>query len=137
MELLPRLAACCLCASIIALTGCKDQNNPLIGDSPSDVIFPVRDVSYAAHVQRLFSQTCALSGCHDDAVPAGSLKLTSYDHLMFDLLGTVVRGKPEESILVLRIEGRVGQRMPLNLNPLNQNQINGIRTWITEGANNN
>ena len=132
-----RLAARCLCVYLAMLVGCKDQNNPLIGDSPSDVIFPVRDVSYAAHVQPLFNQTCALSGCHSDPAPAASLNLTSYEHLMFDLLGIVVRGKPEESMLVLRIEGRVGQRMPLNLNPLNQNQINGIRTWITEGANNN
>ncbi len=123
--------------ALAIVSGCKDQNNPLVGDSPSNVVFPVRDVSYSAHVQPLFNQACALSGCHDDGAPPGSLKLTSYDHLMFDLLGIVVRGKPEESMLVLRIEGSVGQRMPLVGNPLNQNQINGIRTWITEGANNN
>jgi hypothetical protein len=126
-----------VCVILVMLAGCKDENNPLVGGSPSDVIFPVRDVSYAAHVQPLFNQACALSGCHNDAVPSGSLKLTSYDHLMYDLLGIVVRGKPEESVLVLRIEGSVGQRMPPGEAPLNQNQINGIRTWITEGANNN
>ena len=38
---------------------------------------------------------------------------------------------------VLRIEGRLGARMPLNQNPLNQNQITGIRAWIGEGALNN
>lgn len=122
---------------LLGIAGCKDQNNPLIGDSPSDVVFPSSDVSYSAHVQRLFNQACALSGCHDDGVALNRVKLTSYDHLLFDMVGVVVRGKPEESELVLRIEGRIGQRMPLNLNPLNQNQINGIRTWITEGAKNN
>jgi len=37
----------------------------------------------------------------------------------------------------MRIEGRVGARMPLNQSPLNQNQITGIRAWIGEGAKNN
>jgi hypothetical protein len=38
----------------------------------------------------------------------------------------------------MKIEGRAdGARMPLNRNPLNQNQINGIRTWINEGAQRN
>jgi len=49
----------------------------------------------------------------------------------------VIMGKPDESILVLRIEGRLLSRMPLNRPALTQNQINGIRTWIAEGALNN
>jgi len=49
----------------------------------------------------------------------------------------VVRGQPEQSTLVMRIEGRVGSRMPLDRRSLNQNQITGIRAWIGEGALNN
>ncbi|HEX7573748.1 MAG TPA: hypothetical protein VF514_11685, partial [Bacteroidota bacterium] len=53
------------------------------------------------------------------------------------LAGVVVSGKPDASTLVLRIQGSVGARMPPGSYPLNQNQINGIRTWIAEGAKNN
>jgi hypothetical protein len=37
----------------------------------------------------------------------------------------------------VRIEGRLGERMPPGGYPLNQNQINGLRAWIAEGAKNN
>jgi hypothetical protein len=40
-------------------------------------------------------------------------------------------------VLVLRIQGSVGARMPPGQYPLNQNQIDGIRTWIAEGAKDN
>jgi hypothetical protein len=50
----------------------------------------------------------------------------------------VIPGKPDQSILVFWIEGRVGtERMPPGSQALNQNQINGIRTWVAEGAKNN
>ena len=59
-----------------------------------------------------------------------------FDYMIMGL-PVVVSGSPETSDLVFRIEGRVGQRMPLNRNPLNQNQINGIRAWIAEGLQRN
>lgn len=130
---------CFLAAAIIPLLGvsCKDQNNPIVGNSPSNIVFPVRDVSYGAHVQPLFNQTCTFAGCHDDGAPSNRVKLTTYGHTRYDFDGVVIPGEPENSRLVQRIEGRIGQRMPLNLSPLNQNQIDGIRTWIVEGARNN
>ena len=118
-------------------SGCKDENPELaLGDSPSDVVFPASNVLYGQHVQRLFNQACALSGCHDDGAHQSALKLTSYSNLMFQLPGIVNPGKPDESELVFRIEGRFG-RMPPTTNLLNDNQINGIRIWIAEGAKNN
>jgi hypothetical protein len=50
------------------------------------------------------------------------------------LSGVIVPKKPDASTLVLRIQGSVGARMPPGAYPLNQNQINGIRAWIVEGA---
>lgn len=119
----------------VVFLSCKD--NITDEGSPSNVVFPASNVSYSAHVQVLFDQTCALSGCHDAGVHESPLKLTSHSNTVFGIPGIVVEGSPDQSILVLRIEGRVGQRMPLNLNPLNQNQINGIRAWIAAGAPNN
>jgi hypothetical protein len=131
-----RLSAAILIAGFVAWSGCKDEN-PVDGDSSSSVVFPASGVSYGRHVQPLFNQACAFAGCHDDGPHPSSLRLTSYDNLMYNSMKVVERGLPEQSVLVWRIEGSVGPRMPLNGRPLNQNQINGIRTWITEGALNN
>lgn len=128
-----------LAALYVAIPACKDTTAIGPDGSPSDVIFPGSNISYSREVQVLFNQTCALVGCHSGAEPGDQLKLDTYENLRFGVRGipVVVPGSPENSTLVFRIEGRVGQRMPLNRNPLNQNQINGIRAWIAEGARNN
>lgn len=122
---------------VVVLVACKDTSNPLDGESPSNVVFPVSGVSYQYHVQPLFNQACTQAGCHDDGQHESALKLTSFGNTVLAVPGIVVSGQPDQSTLVFRIEGRVGQRMPPTINPLNQNQINGIRTWIAEGAKNN
>jgi hypothetical protein len=127
---------------ILALAGqagCKDENVVGEDESPSSVVFPARGISYGVHVQTLFTQTCAIPTCHDDGTRAGGLSLTSYYNTVFAVPGIVVSKDPANSILVMKIEGRgpTGDRMPPYRNGLNQNQINGIRTWIAEGAVNN
>jgi hypothetical protein len=123
------------------ILSCKDDTDCIGVDcSPSNVIFPHDSVKYSLHVQPLFNQTCALTGCHSQAETGDRLKLDSYENLRYGVRGlpVVIAGSPETSVLVFRIEGRTGQRMPPNTtNPLNQNQINGIRTWIAEGARRN
>ncbi len=130
-----RRLLCVAGLAVAAATGirCSDSSSP----TGSNIVFPPNNVSFGAHVQPLFNETCAFTGCHGDNQPAAGLRLTSYDNLMFNPLQVVIQGKPDESILVLRIEGRLGSRMPLNRPALTQNQINGIRTWIAEGALNN
>ncbi|HUI66385.1 MAG TPA: c-type cytochrome domain-containing protein [Bacteroidota bacterium] len=100
-------------------------------------MFPVSNVSYTNHVQPLFNQACNYSGCHDDGAHQSPLKLTSWGNVVITLPGIVVPGKPDASDLVLRIQGTVGARMPPGVNGLNQNQIDGIRAWIVEGAKDN
>jgi len=46
-------------ASGLLGVGCKDENNPIDGDSPSNIVIPAAGVSYGQHVQPLFNQTCA------------------------------------------------------------------------------
>ena len=123
---------------LLSLAGCKDSNPFIEGQSPSTVVFPANNVSYNAQVQVLFNQSCALSGCHDDGPHESALTLTSWGSTVVNAPpSTVVPGHPDASVLVLRIEGALGARMPPTVNPLNQNQINGIRTWIAEGAKQN
>ncbi len=125
-------------ALALLLVGCKDENPVGEEGSPSNVIFPVSGVSYQYHVQPLFNQACNFSGCHGSDAPPNLVKLTSWGEMMTSGggAGVVVPREPESSTLVLRIEGR-GSRMPPSGLPLNQNQINGIRAWIVEGAKNN
>jgi len=121
----------------LVIPACKDDNPVGEGGSPSNIVFPPANVSYQTHVQPLFNQACALSGCHDGSAPQGRVKLTEYGEVVIVKPGIVVPGDPDASELVRRIEGRGVLRMPLNGNPLNQNQITGIRTWVAEGAKNN
>lgn len=124
--------------SLLTLGGCKDQNPTGEEGSPSTIVFPLSGVSYHYQVQPLFDQACNYSGCHGSDAPPNLVKLTSWGELITTGAGSgvVVPGQPETSTLVLRIEGR-GARMPPSGLPLNQNQINGIRIWIAEGAKNN
>ena len=123
---------------LLAFAGCKDDR--IVGDdgSPSNVVFPVSGISYGEQVQILFTQACNYGGCHGSDAPANMVKLTSWGELMTTgaSVGVVIPGEPQNSTLVFRIEGR-GARMPPAGLPLNQNQINGIRAWIAEGAKNN
>lgn len=120
----------------LAVSNCKDDITGE-GGSPSNIVFPADSVSYSRHMQPLFNQTCTFSGCHDAGQNQSPLKLTDYGSAVIAIPGIVVAGQPDQSTLALRIEGRAGARMPLNRNPLNSNQITGIRKWISEGARNN
>jgi hypothetical protein len=124
---------------IAAIAGwsCKGTAPTGPGGSPSTIIFPDHAISYSAQVQPLFDQACNASGCHGSGTQTNALVLTSYGTAVLTLPGVVVSAKPDASTLVLRIQGSVGARMPPGTYPLNQNQINGIRTWIAEGAKNN
>ena len=128
-----------LVSLMVVILACKDKNPTGPDGSPSDIIFPTDSISYSRHVQPLFNQACAMSGCHSAVEPNERVRLNNYQNLRFGANGLpmIVPGSPDQSELVFRIEGRTGTRMPLNLNPLNQNQINGIRTWIAEGAREN
>jgi len=120
--------------ALASLWSCKDN---ITGEGPFDIVFPDSNISYNALIQPLFDKGCALSGgCHAGEFPAADLSLESYLRLT-DRVGIVVPGSPDESVLQLRIEGRITPRMPLNRPALTDNQIQGIRRWILEGAVNN
>ncbi len=115
---------------------CEDETT---GPGISDVVFPDSGVSYSQHVDLLFQQSCTTSRCHGGVDPASQLNLEfpSYRALMDHPQRLVLPGDGANSLLILRLRGEVGERMPLRLPPLNDNQIDGIRTWIDEGAINN
>ena len=110
---------------------CDDE-----GLGPGDeVVFPEKDVSYAAHVQPYFNLRCASYGCHEDQTRAGNLSLTSYVSLT-ERPGMVIPFDAQSSLLVQKIDGRLPHPIEVPI-LINENQLNGIRTWINEGAKNN
>ena len=132
----PMTAVLIIGISGLVCSSCEDEST---GTGISDVVFPDAAVSYSQHVDLLFQQSCASSRCHGGSNPASQLDLEfpSYRGLMDHSPRLVLPGDGANSLLVLRLTGEVGERMPLRQQPLNQNQINGIRTWINEGAINN
>jgi hypothetical protein len=119
-----------LVAASFALSSCKNTINTPLGD----IVFPADSISYSRQVQPLFNVGCNYSGCHDDQTRAGNLSLTNYIDATTDQPGVVIAGNPSGSILIQRIKGTGPIMPPLPYSPLSQNQIQGLTTWIKEGA---
>lgn len=115
---------------------CKDE---ITGDNSNPIVFPDSNVSYSQHVQPLFAQKCSIPTCHLGSGATGGLDLStpSYSSLVNHQPRLVVSGASNNSLLVQRIDGRIPPQMPFSREPLNSNQINGIKKWIDEGAQNN
>jgi hypothetical protein len=117
----------------LLIIGCKDQ-----GVAIDDQEIPDKDVSYSMHIQPVFEYHC--TPCHNEQTREAGLSLTSWAMTTADP-SIVFPGEPDNSKLVWAIEGRAGIAFmpPIGspYKPLNQNQVNGIRTWIEEGAESN
>jgi hypothetical protein len=110
-----------------------------------------QDATFSSIQAGVFNTNCAVSGCHDGSgsnLP-GSLDLRdgqAYANLVGvtslerPALARVEPSDPDDSYLVRKIEGGPdisGSRMPLGRPALAQVQIDLIREWIAEGAEEN
>jgi hypothetical protein len=111
---------------------CKKDENKI----SSNIVFPDSLVSFVHHVQPLFQQTCLFSGCHSGSQPAGGLNLESnmWSVLVAPSSRLIIVNNGNESPLVKYLDNRLQPRMPLG-STLTTNQINGVKKWIDEGAN--
>lgn len=93
-------------------------------------------VSFAADVAPLLVENC--NGCHIDAMQTrGGLRMDSFAQLLRggDSGAVIVPGKGDESLLVQKLRGTSGDRMPAGGRPaLSDESIQLISTWIDEGA---
>jgi hypothetical protein len=94
-------------------------------DDPPPPPPPGSTVSYASDVQPYFDAGC--TSCHSGNNPPKGVDLTSYAQVMGS--SVVVPGNADASVLVQMLED--GHRNQL------QADIDVIRTWIQEGAQNN
>lgn len=106
----------------------------------------VGEAKFSDIQKNIFSQNCALSGCHTQPAPAAGMDLSqgsAYQNLVNvpsttdSQIDRVEPGDSDNSMLIMRLEGTVMPQMPLRGNPLPQQQINTIREWIDNGAENN
>ena len=93
--------------------------------------------AYHADIARLMAFHC--NRCHGDEGPvAGGLDTRSFAGLLKggNLGPAVAPGDPENSLLVVFLEGRRGpnRRMPLGEPPLDPTVIERVRNWIGAGA---
>ena len=122
------------------------------GDGQSgNATITVSTPSLASHVQPILSTSCALSGCHAGASPQEGMNLSS--GLMHSntvnvpsnesSLDRIEPGQPDQSYLVHKIQGTQGTvggsgvRMPFGGAPLSQANIDIIRAWVADGAQDN
>jgi len=118
----------------IVFISCDDT---ITNSDIDNINIPSKNVSFAKYIQPVFNVKCATSGCHDDITMASGYSLTTWSNAVIP--GIVDPFSVETSSLVWRIEAigapimpPIGPKPPLTLN-----QIKGIKTWISEGAENN
>lgn len=105
------------------------------------------DPSFKDDIQPIFTNNCALSGCHNSTASEGLILLegqaysniVNVDSRQDQTKKLVLPSDATNSYLVIKIEGRqqVGSRMPLGRSALSDIQIQNIKNWVNRGAKNN
>jgi hypothetical protein len=149
----PRPWIATLCVGMAGLlAGCENDDATLGVPSP---LPPAATISLSRDVQPIFNRNCTLSGCHSGGSPQASLSLEA-DKIFDPVVGAVGvpskeapglkridPGSSVSSYLVAKLEGNqasvggIGDRMPLGSSPLDPIEIQVIRDWIDQGAQDN
>lgn len=141
-QLGPRALLALVALVALAAAGCGELK------TPTEPAGPGGGTAYTfTQIQaRVFTPTCARSGCHDAAAATLGLVLApgqSYERLVNrpsverSDLDRVEPGLPERSYLVKKLRGDadiVGERMPFGGAPLSAEDLAGIVGWIQAGA---
>lgn len=125
---------------VIFAAGCRDTvvDNAGPTDDP-----PPENVSFEEDILPIFGGFCSGVGCHVGERTNG-VRLDSYERvttsvgLQYGAL-IVVPGDAASSPIIdkITVNPDFGVRMPFGRAPLSAEQIDLIRTWIDEGANDN
>ena len=108
-------------------------------DPPSDDAAPAEaKVSFYRDIRPIFQANC--HGCHQPAKRSGEYVMTDFDHLVAggeSGSAAIIPGKPQSSYLVDQIKP-IGDEaaMPKEKQPLSETDIDLIRQWIAQGAEN-
>ncbi len=124
---------------VISLSGCADSivSECDIPDGPLPVSSRFSDLE-----QRVFSVTCAVSGCHAGSNPQAGMDLSAgkaYDALVnipslnFPTQRRVAPGQSGESVLIAVLRRTVQPAMP-PAGPIASGIVDSIAVWIDRGA---
>lgn len=92
-------------------------------------------VSFARDIAPVLAASC--NGCHGTERPRENFSVNTFERLLAggDQGAVIVPGKPNDSLLVKKLEGTGGgARMPQNQSPLATDVIAKVRKWIEEGG---
>lgn len=91
-------------------------------------------VDYEREIRPILSENCL--ECHSQDKRKGGLSLANYDDVLEGGKdGAVVRpGSSARSLMIARVKGEAGDRMPLDELPLSDVQISTLQRWIDQGA---
>ena len=116
-------------------------------EEPQNLSGGIENPSFTQDIQPIFTNNCALSGCHNNTASAGlNLEVTKSYAAIVNVSSSleaqkirVIPGNAQDSYLVLKIEDRQteGARMPLGRSQLTISEINTIKNWIDKGAKDN
>ncbi|HEY2933791.1 MAG TPA: c-type cytochrome domain-containing protein [Acidobacteriota bacterium] len=105
-------------------------------------LFPLRlhssaaadEVSFTNDIYPILTDRCL--GCHQPTTKSGGLVMTSYaDFKQGGKHGTsFVPGRADASVVMKFISGELEPRMPKNMAPLSDLEVELIRKWIQQGA---
>ncbi len=104
----------------------------------NQIVFPDTGVSYSQQVEPLFTLACNSGNCHNSTDVAGNVDLSTYSSIISGLNGSLVdvnKQNPQydtSSILLLTLFDEVPHAAAAL--DVNENQRDGIKTWIMEGA---
>jgi len=126
----PLLLSLPVLAAVLLLTGC--DNTP-----------PANKVSFSKQIQPILAQNCL--ECHDKngaGAKASGLEMSNYASLMKGTkFGPVIKpGNSLSSTLVILVEGHADSTINMphgDRAPLSKEQVQTLRQWIDQGANNN
>jgi len=123
---------------IIALTvvvSCDDTRENIY-----DYKFPEEgEVSFQNHVQPFMKLRCSSNQCHGDYSQSTSRRITDYLSYFSGMNAgsLVILSDTESSLLLQVLDGRNPHLSNLQLVAARENQIDGVRRWIEDGAPNN
>ncbi|HEX9828905.1 MAG TPA: YncE family protein [Bacteroidota bacterium] len=130
-----------VCAGMIALlmfASCERDYGLDVGDYNS-----IGTIVYSQHVQPIFTQKCATSGCHNAETAAEDLVMDSWSSLIQGSHhgAMVIPFRPEKSHLIFHVNRNTAiapvaePQMPPD-KPLSGDEVNFLMRWIREGAKN-
>jgi len=122
-----------LVAAVLVLfaQSCDDS---LTSSEVDNIVMPDSNVSYSRHIAPVFEFKCV--ECHNSSRKDAGLDLSSWLAATSDPR-IIARGSDTTSVLVWAIEGFPSSPQMPPQGRMIENHIQGIRTWIREGALNN